>query len=171
MRRNLFLYLVLACFVGIIAIFIVDGYMGVYDTIYITTGEYEQRIEPDFWIQQDRFWTTGIKRGDIAYFRYEVDNRQFSSYGADVDISVWHGQVKERDLLAQPISISSFGKGQLEWVIDTTALVPGDIPPEQSYDFTVVVKRGELERRIIMYVSPVPSIPKPVPSRIVLRAW
>ena len=36
-RRNLFLYLTLACFLGIIAIFIFDGYVGIYDTIYVTS--------------------------------------------------------------------------------------------------------------------------------------
>ena len=37
MRRHLFLYLALACFAGLIAISIVDGYMGIYNTVYITT--------------------------------------------------------------------------------------------------------------------------------------
>jgi hypothetical protein len=40
------LYLALACFAGLIAIFIADGYLGIYDTAYVTAGEYEQEIEP-----------------------------------------------------------------------------------------------------------------------------
>jgi len=48
MRRYLFLYLTLACFFGLVAIFIVDGYIGIYDTLYITAGEREQTIEADF---------------------------------------------------------------------------------------------------------------------------
>ncbi|GAI56646.1 unnamed protein product, partial [marine sediment metagenome] len=44
MRKNLFLYLTLACFFGLIAIFIVDGYLGIYDTIYVTAGEQEERV-------------------------------------------------------------------------------------------------------------------------------
>ena len=44
-RRNLFLYLTIACFFGLIAIFIVDGYMGIYDILYVTTGEYEEKID------------------------------------------------------------------------------------------------------------------------------
>ena len=43
MRRHLFLYLALGCFAGLIAIFIVDGYVGIYDTVYVTAGEYEQK--------------------------------------------------------------------------------------------------------------------------------
>ena len=63
-RKSLFLYLTLACFLGLIAIFVVDGYMGVYDTFYLTTGEYEQKIGPGSWLKQDR---------------YVISNRYFSS--------------------------------------------------------------------------------------------
>jgi hypothetical protein len=89
-RRNLFLYLTLACFIGLIAIFIVDGYMGIYDTIYVTTGEREQKIEPDFWLRQEWAWSTGVNWDEKVFFGYEVDNRQFSAYSADIEASVWH---------------------------------------------------------------------------------
>ena len=163
-RRNLFLYLTLACFVGLIAIFIVDGYLGIYDTVYVTGGEYEQKIEADFWMQQDRFWSTGINRGEKAFFRYEVDNRQFSTYAADIKVSVWHGQEKVRDLISQQVSIAAFDKGQLEWVMDTAEFLPSDIPPEQSYQYSVIINRGEIERRIIVNVNPLAYSPKAVPA-------
>ena len=160
MRRNLFLYLTLACFVGLIAIFIVDGYMGVYDTLYITAGEREEEIGRD-----SRPWqrSVAVEWGGKAFFRYEVDNRQFSSYAADIEVSVWHSQEKVADLIAQQISVAAFDKGELEWVIDTAELVPADIPPEQGYEFTVVIKRGEIERRLITHVRALPYLPKPVP--------
>jgi len=159
MRRNLFLYLTLACFVGIIAIFVVDGYLGIYDNLFVTSGEREGEIGRD-----SRPWQESVRIdwGEKAFFRYEVDNRQFSSYTADVEVSLWHSQEKVADLLAQPISVASFDKGQLEWVLDTAELIPGDIPPEQGYEFTVVIKRGEIERRLITHVRPVPYPPKPV---------
>jgi len=162
MRRNLFLYLTLACFVSIIAIFVVDGYLGIYDTVYVTAGEQEEKAEPDFWIRQDWVWTTRVNWGEKAFFRYEVDNRQFSDYTTDVEVSLWHSQEKVADLLAQPISVASFDKGQVEWVLDTAELIPGDIPPEQGYEFTIVIKRGEIERRLITHVRPAPYPPKPV---------
>ncbi len=162
-RRNLFLYLTLACFFGLIAIFIVDGYMGIYDTVYITTGEREQKIEPDVWQRGEQFWSTGVNRGEKTFFRYEVDNRQFSSYEADIEVSVWRSQQKLRDLVSQSILIDAFAKGQLEWEIDTTELLPGDIPPEQSYEYTVIITRGEIERNVILYINPIPYLPKPVP--------
>ena len=176
MRRNLFLYLTLACFVGLIAIFVVDGYMGIHDTVYITAGELEQKIEADFWQREDGVWSTGTNWGEKVFFRYEVDNRQFSTYSADIEVAVWHSQEKLRDLISQQILVAAFDKGSIEWVMDTTELLPSGIPPippEQSYPYrcTVIIKRGDIERRIIVYLNPIaypseyPAKPVPVPPR------
>jgi hypothetical protein len=162
-RRNLFLYLTLVCFFGLIAIFIVDGYMGVYDTVYITAGEREQKIESDIWQRGDKFWSSGVNRGEKAFFRYEVDNRQFSGYAADIEVSVWRMQEKVRDVISQPLVVAPFDKGQLEWVLDTNELLPSDAPPEQSYEYTIIIKGGEIERNVILYINPVPYPAKPVP--------
>ena len=165
-RRNLFLYLTLACFLGLIAIFFVDGYMGIYDTTYVTAGELERKIDADFWLQQDRFWSTGINRGEKAFFRYELENNLLSSYTADVEVSVWRMQEKVLEVTSQTIAVSPFAKGQLEWQIDTTGLLPNNALPEQSYEYTVTIKRGETERRIIMHVNPATyPIKAPVPVR------
>jgi len=163
-RRNLFLYLALACLVGLLAIFVVDGYLGIYDTVYITAGEREEKIEPDFWLRQDRAWSVGANREQKVSFRYEVDNRQFSSYTADVEVAVWHSQQKVHDVTSQQISIAAFDKGQLEWEMDTPELLPGDIPPEQGYQYTVIIKRGEIERKVIVSINPVAYPPKAVPA-------
>jgi hypothetical protein len=169
MRKKLFLYLTLACFFGLIAIFIVDGYMGIYDTIYITAGEREEKVEPDSWLKQDRFWSVGVNWEEKIFFDYEVDNRRFSSYSAEIEVSVWHSQEKVADLVSRHMQIGAFDKGQLEWVLDTAELKPDDILPEQSYEFTVIIKRGQVERNIIVYINPrtYPSGAKvvPVPSR------
>jgi len=162
-RRNLFLYLTLVCFFCLIAIFIVDGYMGIYDTVYVTAAEREQEIEPDVWLRQDRFWSAGVNWGEKAFFRYELANRQFSSYTADIEVSVWRMQEKLLDVLSQPIVVAPFDEGQLEWVIDTTELLPEDIPPEQSFEYTVLIKRGEIERKVILYINVPVYPPKPVP--------
>ena len=163
MRKNLFLYLTLACFFGLIAIFIVDGYLGIYDTLYVTAGEREEKIEPDSWLQQNKFRSVGVSWGEKALFRYELDNRRFSSYSAEIEVSVWHSQEKVYDLVSQHMQIGAFDKGQLEWVVDTTELKPNGVPPEQSYEFTVIINRGETERRVILSVNPSP-FPK-LPSR------
>lgn len=164
-RRTLYLYLTLICFFGVIAIFIVDGYMGIYDTVYITAGEREQKIESDVWQRNDPYRSSGIARGEKAFIRYEVDNRRFSGYEADIDVSVWRMQNKVSDVLSQHIAIGSFNKVQIEWVIDTAELLPPDAPPEQGFDYTLTIKRGEMERNIILYVNPTPyPVIKTVPS-------
>lgn len=173
-RKNLFLYLTIACFVGLIAIFIVDGYLGVYDTVDITTGEESWTVEADVWLRQfptyARVPPGGARPRDgkgVYYmfanriqkisFRYEIDNRLFSTYKADIEVSVWHSQQKVRDLISQPVSISAFDKGESEWVIDNTELVPKRLLPEQGYQYTVIIKRGEIERKIIVSINPLVS--------------
>jgi len=156
MRKYLFLYLTLACFFGLIAIFVVDGYFGVYDTLYVPMGEREEKIEADQWLQWSEWGRAEVAWGEKAFFSYEVDNRQFSTYSANIAVSVWHSKEKVRDLISQEISIPAFDKGQLEWVIDTTGLLPGGAP-EQGYEFTVIIKRGEIEREIIVYMYPLPT--------------
>jgi len=166
-RRNLYLYLTLICFFGIIAIFIVDGYMGIYDTVYITTGEREQKIESDVWQRNDPYWSIGVTQEEKAFIRYEVDNRQFSTYEADIEVSVWRMQEKVSDVLSQHIVVGAFSKAQIEWTVDSAGLVPPDAPPEQRFDYTLTIKRGEMERNIILYINPTPtpsSAIKPVPA-------
>ena len=91
-HKNLFLYMALICFISIIAIFVIDGYLGVYDTLYVTAEEREEEIGPDFWIEEDRTWSTAFTSGERVFFCYEVDNRQFSKYTADIEVSLWHSQ-------------------------------------------------------------------------------
>jgi len=167
MRRNLFLYLSLACFIGLLAIFIFDGYLGIYDTVYITAGEREEELEPDFWLRDDRGWSVGTQREDKVLFGYEVDNRRFSSYKADIEVSVWHSQQKVSDVVSQPMSIGAFDKGRLEWEIDNTELLRADSPAEQVYEYTVIIRRGDIERKVIVYINPLTRASKsvPVPAR------
>ncbi len=162
-RRNLYLYLTLACFLGIILIFVFDGYMGVYDTLTVKSGEDEQKIEGANW-ERD-FWSTAVNWGEKAFFYYEVDNRRFSAYTADIEVSVWHSLEKVSDILVQSVSIDSFDKKQVEWVVDAAELVPADAVQSQGYEFTLYIKRGEIERRFVIHVRsndyPVKTVPVP----------
>ena len=162
-HKILYLYLALACFLGIILIFIFDGYMGVYDSLIVKAGEDEQKIEDANW-ERD-YWSTAVNWGEKAFFYYEVDNRWFSSYTADIEVSVWHSLEKVSDVLVQTVSIDSFDKKQVEWVVDAAELVPADAPSEQGYEFTIYINRGEVERRFIVHVRsseyPVKVVPAP----------
>ena len=169
MKRNLFLYLAIVCFLGLIAIFFFDGYMGIYDTLYITTGEWEQQIDPDYWQNQRRgyaypYYLSAIW-GEPVHFRYEIDNRRFSTYSTTVEASVWKSNEKVVDLFRQEISVSAFDNVIVEWIL------PADTPERPALgvvpEYTLKIRRGEMELGqgiILSFYSPeVPAYQKLVP--------
>ena len=158
MRRNLFLFLALACFISLIAIFVVDGYMGIYDTVYVTTGEYEEKIEPDRFPGQDQFFSTGVGWGDKVFFRYEVDNRKFSTYSPTIQVSVWHENKKINDLLAEDTVVKPFDTATIEWTLDSKELESLGF---SEGNYTVKIERDGVERRIIVGYH-VEYPPKPI---------
>lgn len=153
-QRNLFFYLALASFLGLIAVYFVDGYMGLYDTARITAGERKQiSIELYQWLETGGTWTAEARWGEEVKFEYEISNRQFSTYSADVQVSLYQNQEKVSDLVSQHIAVAPFGKEQLKWVLDTVELEPGGAPPPaQFYQYMVIIKNGETERKITFYI-------------------
>ncbi len=145
-HKNLFLYLTLACFFGLIAIFIVDGYLGVYDTVYITTGEYPQEIGPDYWQSQRRSFAypyhIGARWGEPVHFQYEIDNRRFSTYTSTVEVTVWKSNEKVVDLFSQNISVAAFDKVIVDWTLPALELERTDL---EIGEYTVKIRRGEVE--------------------------
>jgi len=168
-HKNLYLFLTLACFVGIILIFIFDGYMGLYDTLVMDNGQYKQRVEAEQWQTEEygNLASMYVERGSWIDFAYTVENHRFSAYTADVVVSLWYGQRKVADLVTSRISPGSFGKGELKWTLETTDLVPADYPAEQSYNLSMFIKRGEVERKVSIFINPSPYPIKsiPVPPR------
>ncbi len=153
-RRNLYLILTLACFFGLIAVFMVKGYMGVYDTIYIGAGEREQVIAPETWLTPARAWQQVSSRGEEKVsFRYEVSNRRFSYYSAPVAVSLWQNREKVLDVLSEQIVVAPFGTEVVEWELEPARLSPTGAVPEQGYEYSVIVNRGEVERKIVGHVG------------------
>jgi hypothetical protein len=172
-RRYLFLYLAIACFAGLVAVFIVDAYLGVYDTIYVTTGEYEQKIEADYWQRPESAWPTQYENawpiqatvGDQIPFRYEIENHQFSTYSTLVQASVWKENEKVDDLFSRDVSIGRFGKETVTWSLATEELP--DLIPGWPAQFTIKINRGDIERKIILdlnYPEAPAAIPVPKPE-------
>ncbi len=156
-RKNLFLYLTLICFLGLLAIFVIDGYMGLYDTLYVTAGEQTWTIGPDYWVGQrspEPAYSISANWDERVFFRYNIDNRRLSQYSTDIEVSIWHSQEKLGTLLSQSVSVHTFGKVDLEWTLYTTDYKPADQLPTQTYDYTIIVKLGNIERRAILYVNP-----------------
>ncbi len=165
--RNLYLILALVCFAGILAIFVVDGYLGIYDTLYISVQEREQKIEPDFW--QERWIDRGGYNmpalwGDSVSFRYSIDNRNFSPYATNVDVSVWKSGEKLLNSLNKNILLSSFDDMTVEWTLSSEEIDEAGLG---IGEYTVRIKHGEIERKVILDYyeprSPQTIIETPVP--------
>lgn len=168
-RRDLYLYLTLLCFFAIIAIFVVDGYMGVYDTVTVTAGERPQKIDPDFWLRPEALtYETWVAWGEKVFFSYEIANHRLTGYSTEVNASVWRSQEKVRDLITQTVSANGLQSVRVEWLVDTAELVPGGIAQGQSaVQYSIRINRDNIERRIILNINPgsFPVPPKPVLPR------
>jgi len=165
-RRHRFLYLAIACIAGLAAIFIVDGYLGIYDTVYITTGEYEQEIEAYEWMREENFWSTPARWDEKVSFRYEIGNHQFSTYSTLIEASVWKENERVIDLFSENRSVQPFGTVMVEWTLSSQQLESAGFGIDGYGDYTVKINYGDVERRIILnFYSPEEGpYPKPVPS-------
>jgi hypothetical protein len=162
-HKHIYLYLTLACFLGIILIFIFDGYMGVYDTLLMDNGQYPQYIEADQWPKDDRdvyYPMMGVERGGRITFTYTIENHRFSEYTDVIDVSVFRNEEKLNDLHNETVTVGAFSEEELKWTLDAAGLVPSDFPDEQSYRIDVVINRGEIERKVLVDIYPSPVIPK-----------
>lgn len=167
-HKTLYLFLALACFVGIILIFVFDGYMGVYDTLVIDNGQYQQRVEADQW-DTDRYGGmagTNVDRGGRISFTYTVENHRFSSLKSEFQISLYYVQEKVADVFSGDIEAAAFKNSTIDWSLNASEIVPADFPSDQPYSAYLLLKRGDVEHRINIYVNPsypVKTIPVPAP--------
>ena len=161
--RHRFLYLAIACFAGLVAIFVVDGYLGIYDTVYVTAREYTQKIEADYWLSQSpeyyprpvgenetAYCCIGASEGDTIFFRYQIANHQSSTYSTSIQASVWRENEKIFDLFSGDVSIGHFDDTTVEWELSSDDLKITDVGDDRSRQFTVRINRGDVERRIIV---------------------
>lgn len=166
--KNLYLHMAIACFIGIIAIFVIDGYLGIYDTIYMKTGERETTIETEYWLDSyprpSKAYYMGIDWGEEAFFRYEIANRRFSSYETPIKVSLWKGNEKIIDLFSEDKSIKPFDEMVVEWTLDSEELQARGFGVGE---FTMKIERNGMVREMILsYHSLSPEAPNPVYSPV-----
>ena len=169
--KKTFLYLAIACFAGLVTIFVVDGYMGIHDTIRVTVGEYEREVEADYWADGDDYWPVSADAGDNVYFSYQIDNNQLSEYSTHIQASLWQENEKIIDLFSEDVSIARFDEIEMEWALLSESLpeyVRADGYEVYSEEYSVKIARGDVERRVIVnyyyYGEGVPPF-KPMPER------
>jgi hypothetical protein len=153
--KNIYLALALICFIGIILIFVFDGYLGLYDTATITANEQTQVITPEQWQQGEKNLftpSTSVAYGQQGIFSYEIANRWFSSYTPEFSVSVWKNQEKIDDLIAQDLHLKAFKSVQIAWNFIPTLYLPDGLAANASADFTIVIKHGDIERKLLVYV-------------------
>jgi hypothetical protein len=155
MFKNKLLYLILAiaCFIGIILIFFFDGYVGLYDTLTMSSGEQSQSIT---FAQMSNSTRDGYapqlypnNSGNVS-LNYEIDNRHFSAYQSDIVVSIWHNQVKVADIFTGTVDVGAFKKDAVTWNIDTRDYISQDANDGISY--TLEIKRGDILRKVIFFV-------------------
>lgn len=168
-KPNLYLYLALVCFAGILAIFVVDGYLGIYDTVYITYGEREQKIEAYSWQEpwiQEQGYSIGTSWGEAIYFKYNIDNRTLSTHEADVEASVWKSGVRIMQLMDESVSVSPFKAVTIDWELPAQDLGETGLLAGESREYTVLIMLGEVERKIVVsYYVPMAGYPEKVPPQ------
>jgi len=155
MRRNLFLYLALTCFLVIVGIFVFDGYLGVYDSATVKTGEQTQEIEAGAWPERYSY-SVSSQADQSVFFRYRIDNRRFISYPTTVNATLWQENQKLSDLVSETRDIKAFSKMTLEWTLD-----PAELALEQSGgQFTVrIVENGTVRDIITSFYRPETGVP------------
>lgn len=151
--KNLYLGLTIAFFLALIAIFVFDGYMGLYDTVTVTAQERENTIEPDQWLREDYSYYTWVEEGETLYFHYELENRRFSRYETEVEAAVWFGESKQEVLLAESVSLDAFDKEEFSWSVDPAALRPTETSADYDFEFSVIITRDEVELRTVVHAS------------------
>lgn len=152
-RKTLYLILAVACFIGIILIFVIDGYMGLYDSLSMTSGELTQTISFEQWRDADTSYYSMYLHpsGTGTYsFSYELDNRRFGSCQDNIEVTAWKNQVKLRDILVTSADTGAFSKETIAWTIDPIDYI--DPAATVQSQFTMVIKRGNIERRVIVSI-------------------
>lgn len=166
-HKNIYLFLALACFIGIIVIFIFDGYIGVYDSLVMDNGQFKQTVDWEEWANQEKYRTvagTSIERNGQADFTYVIENHRFSEYNGSLEVTLWSNKVKVADLISQPFTIPAFDKAEATWSVNAAEILPANYNLNQNYVYIVNIKTADVEREvnINIYVSDViKTIPAP----------
>jgi hypothetical protein len=170
-HNSVFLFLALACFLGIVIIFVADGYMGLYDSLLLDTGTYQQNITADQWARPERYggsFNVGAPSNGKIDFTYTVENHRFSGYNAPLQVSLLYNDVNIKNVLSQEINTPAFGKQIFQWTIDSASLVTTNFTAGQNYYFNVDIKRGNITREVILNIyaaGTVNSIKIPPPQQ------
>ncbi len=164
--KNLYLYLALACFLGIVLIFFFDGYLGVYDSLKADNGSYTQEVPTEQWQNPDRYggpFSMTIDENGYLDFSYSVDNRRFVRTDGEVTVTLTDSAGATRELLQEGFDIGAFSHRDATWTLKGTDVVPAGAAPTTAFNVHLTIQFDSVTREIVIYVNRNGSIPKAVP--------
>jgi hypothetical protein len=165
-HKNIYLWLGLICFLGIILIFVFDGFMGVYDSLLMNNLQYQETVTADQWAQREKFGSISInveQAGKIE-FTYTIENHWFSKYTSLVDVSMWYSDTKLKEIKTENVQIQPFGKGEVKWTLDAASLLPDNYPSNQNYNISLIISDGDIQRKVQIFIYPSVLGEKLIPS-------
>ncbi len=153
--RLVYLYIAIACFTGIILIFVFDGYMGRVRTLEIDNGRYTQVFDEQWMQEQSNQWTPSFNAqpDDTITFTYTLENRVFSDI--DEDFRVYLKDEPDTIFVEDVISAGAFGTDSITWTIETNDLLPPSYTAGNEFNFEFVISAGEeeLELNIMIFAQ------------------
>jgi hypothetical protein len=163
--RNLYLYLALACFLGIVLIFLFDGYLGVYDSLKADGNRGLQEIPAEQWLDPGRDGAMFMNIDQEGYldFTYTISNRRFIGFSEEVRVTVVDGTGVPLQLADEVLTAGAFGNGEITWTLDAGQLQPPGTTSEGGYSVDLFIRRDNVTRQITLYVNRpvVKSLPVP----------
>lgn len=163
--KRLFLYLAIASFCGLVAIFVTDGYMGVYDTLTVTVGEHDEEIRSYYWDREDPYDIDDDTTHANIRFSYKIDNNQLEEYSASIQSSVWQENEKIMDLFSGDVSIPQMEDATVEWTLAKEDIGYNEPFPNTTVEFIVRINRDDVEREIIVTLYNPEEVIVPRPER------
>lgn len=161
--KTLYLILAIICFIGIILIFVLDGYLGLYESIEADNGQYVQTVYPDDWEDDDDYrYLAGfsVEEGQQLVFTYQAENRRFSAFEEDVSVSLKDSRGTMMNLVDTRMQAGSFDTGEITWSIDPASLVPEDIPEDRQVTVNLIMTVGDRTHTMSVYINRNPFIEK-----------
>lgn len=166
-KRNLGLYIALLCIVGILVIFFIDAYLGIYDTLTLKIGEREYPVSFDRW-ERGGAYIPATSYGEPVSFEYQIANHGFREYPTPVEASVWKSEEKILDLFKENESVKPFGDVVVRWTLETERLKEHRDSVARYTEYTVKIATERTERKIVLQVgveamlAPPNAIPVPL---------
>lgn len=113
-RKDLpYLVVPVACIILISGIIFLEGFDRINDRLYRPQGYFDTEFEYTS--------STSIQENTSANFVYEITNRWFTSYEAQVEINLWESGEKLGTIRSTKVDIGPFGTEEINFELDAQA--------------------------------------------------